>query len=61
MRSSILGALALTLMSSAASAQTTDGGYERALSTSLASVAKAMHSTIRANLAASAAEMSARR
>ena len=58
MRISILGALALTLVSSAASAQTTDGGYERALSTSLAGVAKAMHSTIRANLADSAAQMS---
>jgi hypothetical protein len=58
LRISLLGALALTLVSGAASAQTTDGGYERALSTSLASVAKAMHSTIRANLADSAAQMS---
>jgi uncharacterized damage-inducible protein DinB len=56
-RISVLGALALALVSSAASAQTTDGGYERALSTSMASVAKAMHSTIRTNLADSAARM----
>lgn len=46
------------LVSSVASAQTTDGGYERALSTSLASVAKAMHSTVRLNLADSAEQMS---
>ncbi len=51
LRLSILGALALTLVSSAASAQTTDGGYERALSTSMAGVANAMHATIRRNLA----------
>src|SRR5688572_12534536 len=44
-------------MTSAASAQTTDGGYERALSTSMASVAKAMHLTIRTNLADAAARM----
>jgi uncharacterized damage-inducible protein DinB len=58
MRGSFVGAVVLTLVGSAASAQTTDGGYERALSTSLASVANAMHSTIRANLADSVAQMS---
>lgn len=47
----------MTLVSSVTSAQTTDGGYERALSTSMASVAKAMHATIRTNLADSAARM----
>ena len=40
-----------------ASAQTTDGGYDKALSASLASVAKAMHATIRANLADAARAM----
>jgi uncharacterized damage-inducible protein DinB len=57
LRISLLVALALTLLSNATSAQTTDGGYERALSTSMASVANAMHSTIRRNLAESAASM----
>lgn len=41
-----------------ASAQTTDGGYDKALSASLAKVAKAMHSTIRTNLADAAEAMS---
>lgn len=58
MRIPALGAVILTLVSGLADAQTTDGGYDRALSTSLASVAKVMHSTIRANLADSAALMS---
>ena len=40
-----------------ASAQTTDGGYDKALSTSLAKVAKSMHSTIRTNLAEAAEAM----
>jgi hypothetical protein len=38
-------------------AQTTDGGFEAALSPSLAAVAKAMHATIRRNLAEAAASM----
>jgi uncharacterized damage-inducible protein DinB len=59
MRNRILGVLATVLVSTSAVAQTTDGGYERALSTSLASVAKSMHSTIRANLADAAERMSA--
>lgn len=58
MRYSLLGVLVWALVSSVASAQTTDGGYEAALSTSLAGVAKAMHSTVRGNLADSAAQMS---
>src|SRR6185295_760802 len=41
-----------------ASAQTTDGGYDKALSASLAKVAKSMHSTIRTNLADAAEAMS---
>jgi uncharacterized damage-inducible protein DinB len=41
-----------------ASAQTTDGGYDKALSESLARVAMSMHSTIRANLADAAQAMS---
>jgi uncharacterized damage-inducible protein DinB len=58
MRHRILWALTGTLLSTSAAAQTTDGGYERALSPSLASVAQAMHSTIRANLADAADQMS---
>lgn len=42
-----------------ATAQTTDGGYAGALSPSLASVAKAMHATIRRNLAEAAENMPA--
>ncbi len=42
-----------------ASAQTTGEGYDLALSPSLASVAKAMHATIRRNLAEAAASMPA--
>ena len=43
----------------AASAQTTDAGYADALSPSLASSAKAMHATIRRNLAEAAENMPA--
>jgi uncharacterized damage-inducible protein DinB len=42
-----------------ASAQTTDAGYSEALSPSLARVAKAMHATIRRNLAEAAESMPA--
>ena len=59
MRDRCLGALLATLLSTAAVAQTTDGGFDKALSSSMAGVAKAMHSTIRANLAEAAERMSA--
>jgi hypothetical protein len=42
-----------------ASAQTTGAGFDQTLSPSLAGVAKAMHATIRRNLADAAAEMPA--
>src|SRR5690349_14443255 len=42
-----------------ATAQTADGGFDEALSPSMASVAKAMHATIRRNLAEAAAKMPA--
>src|SRR3954468_4712643 len=42
-----------------AAAQTTDGGFDKALSTSLASMAKAMHATIRRDLAEAADAMPA--
>ncbi len=40
-------------------AQTTDGGFDKALSTSLAAVAKSMHATIRRDLAEAALAMPA--
>src|SRR5258705_659085 len=58
MRKQILGVVAGALLSTSAAAQTTDGGYERALSMSLAGVAQSMHSTIRTNLADAADLMS---
>ena len=42
-----------------ASAQTSDGGFDKALSPSLAAVAKAMHMTIRRNVAEAAEAMPA--
>jgi len=47
----------LIALSTSAGAQTTDGGFDRALSTSLASTAKAMFSTIRRDLADAAEAM----
>jgi uncharacterized damage-inducible protein DinB len=49
--------LCLEGISASAIAQTTDGGFNEALSTSLAAVAKAMHATIRRNLAEAAESM----
>ena len=52
--------LALTqAIAATAAAQTTDGGFDKALSTSLASTAKAMHATIRRDLAEAAEAMPA--
>jgi uncharacterized damage-inducible protein DinB len=53
-----LAALVVAFTARSVSAQTTDGGYDKALSSSLASVATSMHSTIRANLADAAKVMS---
>lgn len=47
------------VIASPVSAQTTDMGYDGSLSTSLAGVAKAMHSTIRRNIAEAAERMPA--
>jgi uncharacterized damage-inducible protein DinB len=54
-----MSALVVFGVASAGSAQTTDAGYADALSPSLASVAKAMHATIRRNLAEAAENMPA--
>src|SRR5260370_1931810 len=51
--------IALQAVSAAAVAQTTDGGFDKALSPSLAAVAKAMHATIRRDLAEAAESMPA--
>ena len=52
-------ALCLTTLAVSAAAQTSDAGADQALSTSLASTAKAMHSSIRRNLAEAAEAMPA--
>ena len=51
--------LALVSISAPALAQTTDAPYDAALSTSLATMAKTMHATIRRNLAEAAEAMTA--
>jgi uncharacterized damage-inducible protein DinB len=55
----LIVALSFACISPSAEAQTTDAGYENALSPSLASVAKVMHATIRRNLAEAAEAMPA--
>jgi uncharacterized damage-inducible protein DinB len=59
MRAVVLSFLCVTITAVPSAAQTTDAGYADALSPSLASVAKAMHATIRRNLAEAAANMPA--
>jgi uncharacterized damage-inducible protein DinB len=49
--------LSLVCMTAAAAAQTTDGGFDQALSMSLASMAKSMHATIRRDLLEAAEKM----
>src|SRR2546423_13401725 len=49
----------LQIAAGTASAQTTDGGFDKALSTSLAATVKAMHATIRRDFAESAEAMPA--
>jgi uncharacterized damage-inducible protein DinB len=59
MRYVLAAAIALQTLTAAAYAQTSDGGYDKLLSTSLASSAKAMFATIRADVADAAALMPA--
>jgi uncharacterized damage-inducible protein DinB len=54
MRSALFAVLAVSILTSAADAQVSDGGYDKALSPSLAASAKAMHATIRRDLAEAA-------
>jgi uncharacterized damage-inducible protein DinB len=57
MRSRWFIVLVVVCMGVPTSAQTTDGGFDKALSESLAKVANSMHSTIRTNLAEAAEAM----
>jgi uncharacterized damage-inducible protein DinB len=59
MRITFALAIAIHVFGSAAYAQTSDGGFDKLLSTSLASTAKAMHATIRRDLAEAAEAMPA--
>src|SRR5262245_62525591 len=52
-------AIAIHSLCGAAYAQTSDGGFDKALSPSLAATAKAMHATIRRDIAEAADAMSA--
>lgn len=54
-----LAVMCVLVLSASAEAQTTDGGFDRALSTSLASTAKAMFATIRRDLSEAAHAMPA--
>jgi uncharacterized damage-inducible protein DinB len=59
MRQTLALAIAIQALCAAVYAQTSDGGFDKALSPSLASSAKAMHMTIRRNLAEAADAMPA--
>jgi len=59
MRHVLIIAIAIHAWSAAAYAQTSDGGFDKALSPSLAATAKAMHATIRRDLAEAAEAMPA--
>ena len=59
MRHVLAAAIAVHAVTAAAYVQTSDGGFDKLLSTSLAASAKAMHATIRRDLAEAADVMSA--
>src|SRR5947209_16180639 len=59
MRQALALAIAIHALSGAAYAQTSDGGFDKALSPSLAATAKAMHATIRRDIAEAAETMPA--
>ena len=59
MRQALAVAIAIHASCLAASAQTSDGGFDKALSPSLAATAKAMHATIRRDVAEAAGAMDA--
>lgn len=59
MRQAVIVAIVIQSLGAAAYAQTSDGGFDKALSPSLAASAKAMHATIRRDLAEAADAMPA--
>ena len=59
MRNLLIAAIAIPMLSPAAHAQVSDGGFDKLLSTSMAATAKAMHATIRRDLAEAAEVMPA--
>ena len=59
MRQALSVAIAIHLLCAAAHAQTSDGGFDKALSLSLAATANAMHATIRRDIAEAAETMPA--
>ena len=59
MRRLVVFLILMQAIAATAAAQTTDGGFDKALSTSLASMTKAMHATIRRDLAEAAEAMPA--
>ena len=59
MRRLVVFLILMQAIAATAAAQTSDGGFDKALSTSLASTAKAMHATIRRDLAEAAEAMPA--
>src|SRR5262252_3533092 len=59
MRQGVVVAIAMQVLGSAAYAQTSDGGFDKALSPSLAASAKAMFATIRRDVAEAADAMPA--
>src|SRR5215831_13019166 len=59
MRQVLVVAIGIQLLCTAAYAQTSDGGFDKLLSPSLAATAKAMHATIRRDLVEAAEAMSA--
>ena len=59
MRQVLAVAIAVHMLCAVASAQTSDGGFDKALSPSMAATAKAMHATIRRDVAEAADAMPA--
>jgi hypothetical protein len=59
MRSALAVAIAFHTFAATSSAQTSDGGFDKLLSPSLPATAKAMHATIRRDIAEAAEAMAA--
>jgi DinB superfamily len=59
MRQALAVAIAIHMLCAVAYAQTSDGGFDKALSPSMAATARAMHATIRRDVAEAADAVSA--